>query len=86
LAPPFKEPYFSGEEHHGRYLDLHANYKDFINLKKLKESNKVKISDYLWYFSPLILGICRISTISKISLYSSKKRKKVNTKDIWPIY
>ncbi|CAD8199582.1 unnamed protein product [Paramecium octaurelia] len=49
FAPPFKEPYFSGEEHHGRFLDMHASYKEFLNLKKLKESNKIKIGDYLWY-------------------------------------
>jgi splicing factor 3A subunit 3 len=47
--PPFKEPYFSGEEGYGRYLDLHAIYQQFLNLKKLKLSEEYKIGDYLWY-------------------------------------
>ncbi|KAM3145716.1 hypothetical protein pb186bvf_002262 [Paramecium bursaria] len=49
FAPPFREPFFSGEEHNGRYLDLIGNYKEFCNLKKLRESKKIKTGDYLWY-------------------------------------
>jgi len=47
--PPFKRPFFTGEENNGKYVDMHHLYLEFINLKKIKDSNEYKIGDYLWY-------------------------------------
>lgn len=38
---------FSGEESHGKYLDLHGHYMQFCNLKKLRQLNLIKSDDYL---------------------------------------
>jgi splicing factor 3A subunit 3 len=38
---------FSGEECHGKYMDLHKHYMEFCNLKKLRQLNLIKSDDYL---------------------------------------
>ena len=38
---------FSGEEGHGKYLDLHKNYLSFCNLKKVRSLGLIKSDDYL---------------------------------------
>jgi hypothetical protein len=38
---------FSGEESHGKHLDLHGHYLAFCNLKKLRQMGLIKSDDYL---------------------------------------
>ena len=38
---------FSGEECHGKYMDLHRHYLMFCNIKKLRLLNLIKSDDYL---------------------------------------
>lgn len=38
---------FSGEESHGKHLDLHGHYMTFCNLKKLRQMGLIKADDYL---------------------------------------
>ena len=38
---------FSGEEFHGKYLDLQQFYLEFCNIKKLKQVGVLKADDYL---------------------------------------
>ena len=38
---------FSGEEGHGKYLDLHKHYFAFCRLSKLRKLNLIKSDDYL---------------------------------------
>ena len=44
---------FSGEEGHGKYLDLHTHYMSFCNIKKLKQLNLIKADDYLTWIQNL---------------------------------
>jgi len=44
---------FSGEEGHGKYLDLHNHYMSFCNIKKLKQLNLIKSDDYLTWIQNL---------------------------------
>eukprot|EP00828_Plagiopyla_frontata_P028987 TRINITY_DN3746_c0_g1_i1.p1 TRINITY_DN3746_c0_g1~~TRINITY_DN3746_c0_g1_i1.p1 ORF type:complete len:517 (+),score=83.63 TRINITY_DN3746_c0_g1_i1:135-1553(+) len=46
---PYQEPYFTGEEAGGRYVDMHELYQEFLNLRKIQQSEDYKIGDYLWY-------------------------------------
>lgn len=39
--------FFSGEEGHGRFLDLHKHYITFCSLSKLRKLGLVKSDDYL---------------------------------------
>ena len=41
------EKTFSGEEGHGKYLDLHKHYFAFCRLSKLRKLNLIKSDDYL---------------------------------------
>ena len=41
------EKIFSGEEGHGKYLDLHKHYFAFCRLSKLRKLNLIKSDDYL---------------------------------------
>ena len=38
---------FSGEEGHGRFLDLHKHYLAFCELSKLRKLGLIKSDDYL---------------------------------------
>ena len=38
---------FSGEEGHGKFLDLNKNYLTFCNIKKLRALGLIKSEDYL---------------------------------------
>ena len=44
---------FSGEEGHGKYLDLHTHYMSFCNIKKLRQLNLIKADDYLTWIQNL---------------------------------
>ena len=47
---PFKEPEFSAEENKGKYVDMHQEYLQFINIcKSLEEKDNMKLHDYLWF-------------------------------------
>lgn len=41
------ERMFTAEEGNGKYVDLHALYMQFCNIKKLKKSNVIRCDDYL---------------------------------------
>ena len=49
FQPPFYPPNFTGEEHNGKYLDMHQLYNEYVNIKKFKLSEDYKIGDYMWY-------------------------------------
>lgn len=49
FKPPYQRPKFSGEEDGGRFIDLHQNYSEFLNIKNIREDDKYNIGDYLWY-------------------------------------
>lgn len=54
FQPPFKEPFFTGEEMQGKFVDMNDLYQQFINLKDIREvyeqgDEQHKTLDYLWY-------------------------------------
>lgn len=63
---PFKEPDFSLEESKGKYVDMHSNYLEFLNLAKLMEEEATKLHDYLWF----------LQNMDKFDEYSLKKKIK----------
>ena len=53
---------FSGEEGHGKFLDLNKNYLTFCNIKKLRTLGLIKSEDYLTWLQ-------NFNQFQKIPLY-----------------
>ena len=68
---------FTAEEGNGKYVDMHALYLQFCNIKKLKKLNVIKADDYLiWLqnFDKLYLVPLHLKSSTKYEQYLSDLR------------